>query len=62
MMKNILMLGLSTFLLLWVSAINDVYGQGSTDTTVSDPMKDVSPNNVQETLIDFTQFEERVQA
>ncbi len=62
MMKNILMLGLSAFLLLWVSAINDVYGQQPTGNTGGDPMKDESPNNVQETLIDFTQFEERVQA
>ncbi|GMT49010.1 MAG: hypothetical protein IEMM0008_0549 [bacterium] len=62
MMKNIFVLGLSAFLLLWVSAINDVHGQTPTTGAGVDPMKDESPNNIQETLIDFTQFEERIQA
>ncbi len=59
-MRKIFVIGICAFLLLWISAVN--YSQEETATgDTGDSQADVSPNNVEETLIDFTTFEDRVE-
>jgi len=62
-MRKAIITGIGVLLLIWVSAVN--YGQVTTTPApggpITDSQADTSPNNVEETLIDFTSFEDLIQ-
>lgn len=58
-MRKVILLGITAFVLLWSSAT--FYGEDKPAGGANDTLSDVEPNNVDETLIDFTTYEERME-
>jgi hypothetical protein len=57
-MRKVFLLGITAFVLLWASAA--FYGEEK-PAGANDTQADVTPNNVDETLIDFTTYEDRIE-